>query len=90
MNVTQLVFFYALANTEIMKKTQSQQIAAALDAAMSNYYGPGKMMSGAELGNCVLDKLIATNFHSRIDLSIHSRIVEPIVASNTNTRTNRR
>lgn len=48
-NVTQLVFFYTLANTEIMKKTQSQQIAAALDAAMSNYYGPGKRMSGAEL-----------------------------------------
>lgn len=30
-------------------KTVSQQIADALDAAMSNYYGPGKRMTGSEL-----------------------------------------
>lgn len=31
-------------------KTVSLQIAEALDAAMENYYGPGKRISGAELG----------------------------------------
>lgn len=48
-NVSVLVIFYSVTNTESMEKTVNQQIAEALDAAMANYYGPGKNMSGAQL-----------------------------------------